>query len=240
MARRTARRVGVMGGTFDPIHNGHLLAASEAAWRCSLDEVVFVPAGRPVFKLDRDVAPAEDRYAMVALAIADNPRFSLSRVDIDRVGVTYTVDTLRDLRAARPDDKLFFIAGTDAIAQASRWKDAEQLPKLARFIAVTRPGKTMSADSDTVAAANFTAATGPQALAGTATAASALPATPFGVPGSDVTSVPIPAFGVSSTMLRERVRRGLPIDYLTPAAVARYIAGHGLYRGCGTSPEVSR
>ena len=238
MSRGTGRHVGVMGGTFDPIHNGHLLAASEAAWRCKLDEVVFVPAGRPVFKLDRDVASAQDRCAMVTLAIADDPRFSLSCVDIDRDGVTYTVDTLRDLQAARPNDELFFIAGTDAIVQISRWKDAEQLPKLARFIAVTRPNGRISVNSDAVGVVN-SATPEPQALAGSATVALGLSATPFGVPGLDVTAVPIPMFDISSTMLRERVRRGLPINYLTPASVVRYIAAHGLYRDAGASPEVS-
>ena len=110
------RRVGVMGGTFDPIHHGHLVAASEVQSWFDLDEVVFVPTGQPWQKADRDVSPAEDRYLMTVIATASNPRFSVSRVDIDREGATYTVDTLRDLREQHPDAELFFITGADALA----------------------------------------------------------------------------------------------------------------------------
>ena len=110
-------RVGIMGGTFDPIHNGHLVAASEVAWVYDLDEVIFVPTGRPVFKLDKQVTNAEDRYLMTVIATASNPKFTVSRVDIDRPGVTYTIDTLRDLRSQHPDAELFFITGADAVAE---------------------------------------------------------------------------------------------------------------------------
>lgn len=133
-------RVGVMGGTFDPIHHGHLVAASEAAAKFGLDEVVFVPTGRPSFKTSQQVTPAEDRYLMTVIATAANPQFTVSRVDIDRDGFTYTIDTLRDLRAARPGDEFFFITGADAIAQILSWKDADHLWKYAHFVAVTRPG----------------------------------------------------------------------------------------------------
>lgn len=129
-----------MGGTFDPIHHGHLVAASEVAAVFDLDEVVFVPTGEPWQKLDRDVAPAEHRYLMTVIATAANPRFTVSRVDIDRPGPTYTIDTLRDLRAQRPDAELFFITGADAMAQILGWKDAEELWQLAHFVGVTRPG----------------------------------------------------------------------------------------------------
>jgi nicotinate-nucleotide adenylyltransferase len=139
-------RLGVMGGTFDPIHHGHLVAASEAAAELGLDEVVFVPTGRPSFKQDVEVTPAEHRYLMAVIATASNPRFTVSRVDIDRPGLTYTVDTLRDLRASRPEADLFFISGADAIEQLLTWKDPDQLWEMAHFVAVTRPGHTLSVE----------------------------------------------------------------------------------------------
>ncbi|WP_344790288.1 nicotinate-nucleotide adenylyltransferase [Gryllotalpicola daejeonensis] len=136
------RRVGVMGGTFDPIHHGHLVAASEVAQSFGLDEVVFVPTGQPWQK--GPVSPAEHRYLMTVIATASNPRFTVSRVDIDRPGPTYTIDTLRDLKAERPDDELYFISGADAIAQILTWHDVEQLWELAHFVAVSRPGHELS------------------------------------------------------------------------------------------------
>jgi nicotinate-nucleotide adenylyltransferase len=138
------QRVGVMGGTFDPIHHGHLVAASEVAARFDLDEVVFVPTGQPSFKQGQDVSPAEHRYLMTVIATASNPSFTTSRVDIDRPGLTYTVDTLRDLRAERPDADLFFITGADAIEQIATWKNAPELWEMAHFVAVTRPGHVLS------------------------------------------------------------------------------------------------
>jgi len=137
-------RIGVMGGTFDPIHHGHLVAASEAAARLGLDEVVFVPTGRPSLKQHPSVTTPEHRYLMAVIATAANPRFTVSRADIDRPGLTYTVDTLRDLRTERPDADLFFITGADAIAQIGTWKDAGELWTMAHFVAVTRPGHALS------------------------------------------------------------------------------------------------
>ena len=133
-----------MGGTFDPVHHGHLVAASEAAESFDLDEVVFVPTGRPWQK--DDVSPSEDRYLMTVIATASNPRFTVSRVDIDRDGPTYTIDTLRDLRTARPGADLFFITGADAIAQILGWRDHDELWKLANFVAVSRPGHVLSTE----------------------------------------------------------------------------------------------
>ena len=127
----TRLRIGIMGGTFDPIHNGHLVAASEVAWVYDLDEVIFVPTGRPVFKLDKEVTNAEDRYLMTVIATASNPKFTVSRVDIDRPGVTYTIDTLKDIRAQHPDAELFFITGADAVAEIMQWKDADLMWDLA-------------------------------------------------------------------------------------------------------------
>jgi nicotinate-nucleotide adenylyltransferase len=147
-------RVGIMGGTFDPIHHGHLVAASEVADRFALDEVVFVPTGHPWQKEDVTVSSAEDRYLMTVIATASNPRFQVSRVDIDRDGPTYTVDTLRDLREVYgPEAELFFITGADALAKILSWKDADDLFSLAHFIGVTRPGFELSDDhlpADTV------------------------------------------------------------------------------------------
>ncbi|GAA2671803.1 MULTISPECIES: nicotinate-nucleotide adenylyltransferase [Actinosynnema] len=137
------RRIGVMGGTFDPVHHGHLVAASEVQARFDLDEVVFVPTGRPWQKSAREVSAAEDRYLMTVIATASNPRFSVSRVDIDRAGPTYTVDTLSDLKAAHPDDDLFFITGADALEQILSWHHADEAFGLAHFIGVTRPGYTL-------------------------------------------------------------------------------------------------
>ncbi|HYN72736.1 MAG TPA: nicotinate-nucleotide adenylyltransferase [Nakamurella sp.] len=134
----TARRIGVMGGTFDPIHHGHLVAASEVADRFTLDEVIFVPTGQPYQKSGE--SPAEHRYLMTVIATAANPRFTVSRVDIDRPGATYTRDTLTDLRRTDPSAEWFFITGADALAAIMEWKDVEQLLDLAHFIGVTRPG----------------------------------------------------------------------------------------------------
>ena len=134
-----------MGGTFDPIHHGHLVAASEVAAQFALDEVVFVPTGQPWQKTERVVSPAEDRYLMTVIATAANPRFSVSRLDIDRGGPTYTVDTLRDLRAERgPDWDLYFITGADALAQILTWRDAEEVVSMAHFVGVTRPGHVLA------------------------------------------------------------------------------------------------
>jgi nicotinate-nucleotide adenylyltransferase len=138
------QRIGVMGGTFDPIHHGHLVAASEVVSLFHLDEVVFVPTGQPWQKQERKVSAAEDRYLMTVIATASNPQFSVSRSDIDRAGKTYTIDTLRDLRADHPGADLFFITGADALSQIFSWRDAEELFSLAHFIGVTRPGHTLS------------------------------------------------------------------------------------------------
>ena len=193
------RRVGVMGGTFDPIHHGHLVAASEVQAWFDLDEVVFVPTGAPWQKADRDVSPAEDRYLMTVVATAANPRFNVSRVDIDRDGPTYTIDTLRDLHAKMPDAELYFITGADALADIFTWRDAEELFALARFVGCTRPGYEM--DNSTLDA----------------------------IPSDRVTMVEIPALAISSTDCRERKRRGEPVWYLVPDGVVQYIAKHDLY-----------
>ncbi|MFC0581174.1 nicotinate-nucleotide adenylyltransferase [Micrococcoides hystricis] len=138
------RRIGVMGGTFDPIHHGHLVAASEVAASLGLDEVIFVPTGQPWQKQGRDVSEAEHRYLMTVIATASNPSFSVSRVDIDRAGLTYTIDTLKDLKLQYPDAEFYFITGADALAQIFKWKDIDKLWPLAHFVGVTRPGHVLS------------------------------------------------------------------------------------------------
>jgi nicotinate-nucleotide adenylyltransferase len=193
------RRVGVMGGTFDPIHHGHLVAASEVQAWFDLDEVVFVPTGDPWQKSHREVSPAEDRYLMTVIATAANPRFRVSRVDIERSGPTYTIDTLRDLHAAMPGAELYFITGADALAEIFTWRDADELFGLAKFVGCTRPGYTMDA------------------------------ATLEAIPPDRVTLVEIPALAISSTDVRGRAQRGEPVWYLVPDGVVQYIAKHDLY-----------
>jgi nicotinate-nucleotide adenylyltransferase len=144
MTAARAPRIGVMGGTFDPIHHGHLVAASEVAQSFELDEVIFVPTEQPWQKTD--VSPSEHRYLMTVIATASNPSFTVSRVDIDRGGLTYTIDTLRDLKAERPDAELFFITGADAIAQILSWRNHDELWELAHFVAVSRPGHVLSTE----------------------------------------------------------------------------------------------
>ncbi len=139
------RRLGVMGGTFDPVHHGHLVAGSEVAHIFALDELIFVPTGQPYQKDDRKVSPAEDRYLMTVIATASNPRFSVSRVDIDRPGPTYTIDTLRDLHEANgPNADLYFITGADALENILTWHDVDTLFSLAHFVGCTRPGHRLT------------------------------------------------------------------------------------------------
>jgi nicotinate-nucleotide adenylyltransferase len=141
-----AKRVGIMGGTFDPIHHGHLVAASEVAALYELDEMIFVPTGQPWQKDGREVSAPEHRYLMTVIATASNPRFTVSRVDIDRGGPTYTIDTITDIAAEYPGAELFFITGADALGQILSWKDADKAMQMARFIGVTRPGYDLRDD----------------------------------------------------------------------------------------------
>lgn len=136
------RRIGIMGGTFDPVHNGHLVAASEVQVSLDLDEVIFVPTGKPADK--PNVSQAEHRYLMTVIATGSNPRFRVSRVDVDRPGFTYTIDTLRDIRKELPNADLFFITGADAIAAVQSWKESDELMSLAHFVGVSRPGHEFS------------------------------------------------------------------------------------------------
>ncbi len=195
------RRLGVMGGTFDPIHYGHLVTAEEALVQFALESVVFVPTGRPWMKLDRAVSPAEDRYLMTVIATASNPRFHVSRVEIDRDGPTYTVDTLRTLAEHHPDAELYFITGADALLEILEWKDPGEVLSIAHFIAATRPGYDL-ARFESMELARRTS----------------------------VSRMSIPALAISSTDIRERVLDGRPIRYLVPEGVKSYVEKAELYR----------
>ncbi|PQD99986.1 nicotinate-nucleotide adenylyltransferase [Mycolicibacterium parafortuitum] len=211
---RRRRRLGVMGGTFDPIHHGHLVAASEVADLFDLDEVVFVPTGQPWQKRSRAVTPAEDRYLMTVIATASNPQFSVSRVDIDRGGPTYTKDTLRDLHAQNPDADLYFITGADALASILSWQNWEEMFSIARFVGVSRPGYELDGKHITAAMAEL--------------------------PSDALHLVEVPALAISSTDCRLRAEQSRPIWYLVPDGVVQYVAKRDLYRGQDLAVEGDR
>lgn len=196
-------RLGVFGGTFDPVHYGHLVAAEEVRYRLRLDKVLFVPAGMPPHKLDYDITPTRHRLAMLELAIASNPGFALSRVDIDRHGPCYTVDTLALLHEEYgPGTELFFLMGMDSLADLLTWKEPERLIRLAWIVVVGRPG--FQADVDEL----------DKVLPGAA---------------ERICIVDTPLMEVSSSDIRQRVREGAPIRYQVPEAVEAYIRAHRLY-----------
>lgn len=195
-------RIGVFGGTFDPPHLGHLAIARAVRAALELDRVIVVPAGQPRLKATPPVAGPQDRLDMTRLAFADEPRTEVSRVDVDRPGSTYTIDTLRDLRAQisdqGPDAPLwFFITGADALDALDQWHEPDALIELAHFVGVQRPGHADPTPS---------------------------------IPRTAWSLVSMEPVDVSSTDIRARVRHGDPIDHLVPAAVAAYIHEHGLYR----------
>lgn len=202
------KRVGIMGGTFDPIHNGHLVAGSEVADIFDLDVVVYVPTGQPWQKRDRSVSPAEDRYLMTVIATASNPRFEVSRADIDRGGDTYTVDTLADMRKEFPDAELFFITGADALDKIVTWRDWESMFDLAHFVGVTRPGYELPGQGEDDDAPNPLQRE---------------------MDEGRLSLVEIPAMAISSTDCRERAAAGRPVWYLVPDGVVQYITKHGMY-----------
>lgn len=199
----TSDAIGIMGGTFDPIHFGHLLMAEEARQAFGLRQVVFVPNGRPAHKKEYLVTDPEMRYAMTQLAIAGNSRFRCSRVEIDRPGPSFAIDTIRHFRAEYPDaDDLYFITGADAILQILTWKDYESVLKECRFIAATRPGFVLDRVTE---------------VAGRALV-------------EQISFLTIPGLDISSTDIRRRIREGRSIKYLTPEPVEEYIAEARLYR----------
>ncbi len=200
-------RLGIMGGTFDPIHHGHLVAAEAAFDRLSLDVVVFMPAGSPAFKQNKRVSSGEHRYAMTLLATSDNPHFMASRFEVDRDGITYTADTLERLRSIYPNNvEFYFITGADAIAEVVTWRDAGTIAQLAHLVGATRPGYDLERAREAFAQAPYR---------------------------FDVTYLEIPALAISSSYLRERVGAGQSLRYLTPDPVTGYIHKHELYGANG-------
>ena len=196
-------RLGIMGGTFDPIHYGHLVTAEQAREALDLDLVLFMPAGSPAFKQDKHVSDPEDRYAMTVLATAANAAFYASRFEIDRPGVTYTVDTLGELRSRYPDNvELYFITGADAIMDILAWHDAERLASLATLIAATRPAYDIETAKARITASGI---------------------------DFDVRYIEIPALAISSSNIRELVRDGKSARYLTSESVMGYIQKNDLY-----------
>lgn len=198
-------RIGVMGGTFDPVHIGHLAAAEEARAQLGLEQVIFVPAGIPPHKMDEEVLPAKHRLAMVKLAISSNSHFTVSRVDIDRPGPSYTVDTIKLLRdELGAETEIYFIMGSDSLMELPTWHEPRQLIHLCRLAVMTRPGYNIDLESlDEV------------------------------LPGisSRVQFIDMPHLAISSSDLQWRVREGLPIKYQVPQEVEEYIYAYSLYRG---------
>jgi nicotinate-nucleotide adenylyltransferase len=197
-------RVGVLGGTFDPIHIGHLVSAEEVRVKLGLECVVFVPAGLPPHKLDHVMSPVEHRLAMVELAIASNPHFAVSRVDVDRFGPCYTVDTIELLRDEwGADVEIYFIMGSDSLLDILTWHNPRRLIRLCRLAVVSRPGYQVDLDE--------------------------LDALLPGV-ASRVQMLNAPELAISSTDIQRRVREGLSIKYQVPEAVEAYIYQHKLYQ----------
>lgn len=199
-------RTGVFGGSFDPIHLGHLLLAEQCLEQARLDRVLFIPAATPPHKQDRDRAPGEHRVMMIKLAIGGNDRFQLDTCELERSGISYTVDTLQDLRGRFPDDQLFLLMGADSLHEFSTWKDPDIICKLATPLVVSRPGSE-AVDLNLLSPYNDEPAM--QAIGELAFA-----------------SIPI---GISSTDLRNRIAGGKSIRYQTPSAVVEYIRDKRLY-----------
>lgn len=198
------RRIGIMGGTFDPIHNGHLVCAEQVREDFKLHAIIFIPTGQPVFKRGKKIASGQQRLAMCRGAIADNPFFDVSAIEVARGGDTYTIDTLRTLRAHYPKNvELFFIAGADAIASVSKWKDSDEMGKLARFVGVDRPGYELSEERRAAIKAS--------------------------APSIDISFLTIEALAISSSELRNRLESGRSIRYLTPQVVVDHVMEHKLY-----------
>jgi len=198
-----AQRIGIFGGTFDPIHVGHLVCAQEVAWNYDLDRLLFMVCGKPALKDTTSLSDAEDRYWMCCLATADNPTFEVSRLELERIGTTYTIDTLRELQTQLdPEDELFFIMGADALRDVPDWKDAYQVGQYAHFVVATRPGTDLSAARELLAGR---------------------------LPDFHYDVVELPAIDLSSRDIRRRVADGQSIRYLLPEEVEHYVRERELY-----------
>ncbi len=198
-------RLGILGGTFDPVHVGHIFIAEEARIRLSLDKILFVPAGNPWLKVDHVVTPAVHRVEMVRLAIAKHSHFELCNIEVERGGPSYTVDTLDALHRKAHFEELFLLMGLDSFVELPLWRDAERLVSLCRLVVVPRTGSNLPELNEVS-----------KKLGGVST--------------DNVVVLDSPMIGISSSGIRDRVSRGLPIDYLVPGEVEKYIIAHGLYR----------
>lgn len=195
-------RIGIMGGTFDPIHMGHLAIARAAAEQLDLDRVLFIPTGNPNFKQGRRIAPAHDRARMVELAIADEPLFEVDGREVERPGVTYTIETLQELRESHPDDSLFLILGADSAATLPKWKKTDEIAGMCTIVVAQRPGYPSVSANDTALG---------------------------GLIAYNVEVVDAPRIDVSSSSVRERIACGDPFQELVPQGVSEYIVEHNLY-----------
>ena len=204
--RKQDNRVGIMGGTFNPIHYGHLVTAQEALKQFNLNKVIFIPTGEPPHKTLAKIASAEDRYLMTVIATASNSNFIVSRIEIDKKGKSYTIDTVRELRKKYGKGlSLYFITGADAILEILTWKSTEEIITLCSFIAATRPGYDLSRIED-------------------------LTKKLFNKNEGKISIMEVPALAISSTDIRYRIKSGRPINYLLPEGVCNYILKHGLYK----------
>ncbi len=205
-AFRHDRKIAVMGGTFDPIHYGHLVAAEAVRDRFQLDKVIFIPAGNPPHKNSKNITDSSHRYNMTMLATATNPYFEVSRIEIDRKGITYTVDTIKQLRALYcAIDELYFITGADAVLEILTWHKVEELLKLCNFVAATRPGFDLRDLEQKLHEIKSKY-------------------------GKEIFHIEIPSLAISSTDIRNRVRSNHTIKYLLPESVEQYILKYGIYR----------
>ncbi len=198
-------RVGLLGGTFDPVHVGHVFIAEEARIRLSLERVVFVPAGNPWLKVHHEVTPASYRVEMVRLAIAKHAHFEVCTIEVERGGPSYTVDTLDDFRRKFRNQELYLILGLDSFVDLPLWKEPERLVQLSRLVVVPRLGANLPEFGEVASKIE-------------------------GMSKDNVVVLDSPMIGISSSGIRDRLSRGLPIDYLVPGEVERYIIAHGLYR----------
>lgn len=203
MTERPQGRIGIFGGTFDPIHLGHLIIAEELRYRLALDRILFLPAGRPPHKTDREISPNQQRLEMLEMAIADNPHFAVSTVDLKRPGLSYTADSLAVLQAEFPDRELYFLMGQDSLRDFPTWHEPDRIVRQARLGVALRPGVVV--DIDTIVR-QVPAAAGRIKL------------------------IDVPLIQIASRLIRQRVREGRPITYQVPRAVEGYIRAHGLYR----------
>ncbi|ADI02439.1 nicotinate-nucleotide adenylyltransferase [Syntrophothermus lipocalidus] len=199
------KRIGLFGGTFDPVHYGHLVLAECARYECELDRVIFIPSARPPHKHRETVLGENYRYEMVRLAIKDNPFFEVSKAEIDRPGYSYAIDTVRYFRFEYPEAEIYFITGLDALLDLKSWKDVGELIKLCRFITAVRPGFELKEDDERL---------------------KGLPAEFW----RNLRVIEVPGLHISSTDLRYRIATGKPVRYLLPRPVEDYIREHGFYR----------